>query len=236
MVLDSQLADSGEPDKAVADVRSMLKGEPEDREIYITLAQLATRLKRWKDAEEALDKAEQLSAKPEDKEYVYFLRGSTFERQKKYDEAEAEFKKVLALDPQSGMTLNYLGYMNVDRGVRIEESTLYIKQAIAMEPNNGAYLDSLGWAYFRQGKYDLAEENLNKASIHMGSDPTVQEHLGDLYQKTGRLKLAAAHWERALAEWNKTVAAEIDTDEQAKVQQKLDAAKVKLAKEQGEKQ
>jgi len=34
----------------------------------------------------------------------------------------------------------------------------------------------------------------------MGSDPTVQEHLGDLYQKTGRLKLAAAHWERAVAE------------------------------------
>jgi len=94
----------------------------------------------------------------------------------------------------------------------------------------------LGWAYFRLGKYDLAEENLNKASQHMGSDPSVQEHLGDLYQKTGRLKLAAAHWERALEEWTKTVAAEVDTDAQAKVQQKLDAARVRLAKEQSEKQ
>jgi hypothetical protein len=69
----------------------------------------------------------------------------------------------------------------------------------------------------------------------MGTDPTVQEHLGDLYQKTGRLKLAAAHWDRAVQEWNRTVPAEIDTDAFAKVQQKLDAAKVKLAKEESDK-
>jgi len=62
----------------------------------------------------------------------------------------------------------------------------------------------------------------------------VQDHLGDLYQKTGRLKLAAAHWERALAEWNKTVAAEVDPAEVAKVQRKLESAKMKLAKEQPE--
>ena len=236
MVLDAQLADTGEADKALADVRSLLKGTAEDRPVYVALAQMNTRLKRWADAEAALNKAEQLSTKPEDKQYVAFLRGSTYERQKKYDEAEAEFRKVLAAEPQSAVTLNYLGYMNADRGVRLEESLNYIKQAVSLEPGNGAYLDSLGWAYFRLGKYDLAEENLNKASQHMGSDPSVQEHLGDLYQKTGRLKLAAAHWERALVEWNKTVAAEVDTDAQAKVQQKLDAARVRLAKEQSEKQ
>ncbi len=236
MVLDAQLADTGDADKALADVRSLLKGTAEDRPVYVALAQMNTRLKRWADAEAALNKAEQLATKPEDKQYVAFLRGSTYERQKKYDEAEAEFRKVLAAEPQSAVTLNYLGYMNADRGVRLEESLNYIKQAVSLEPGNGAYLDSLGWAYFRLGKYDLAEENLNKASQHMGSDPSVQEHLGDLYQKTGRLKLAAAHWERALEEWNKTVAAEVDTDAQAKVQQKLDAARVRLAKEQLEKQ
>jgi tetratricopeptide (TPR) repeat protein len=236
MVLDAQLADTGDADKALTDVRSLLKGTAEDRPVYVALAQMNTRLKRWADAEAALNKAEQLSIKPEDKEYVAFLRGSTYERQKKYDEAEAEFRKVLAAEPQSAVTLNYLGYMNADRGVRLEESLNYIKQAVSLEPANGAYLDSLGWAYFRLGKYDLAEENLNKASQHMGSDPSVQEHLGDLYQKTGRLKLAAAHWERALEEWNKTVAAEVDSDAQAKVQQKLDAARVRLAKEQLEKQ
>ena len=231
MVLDAQLADTGDPEKPLADVRSLLKGAPEDRDVYLRLSIMYTRLRRWSDAEESLSKAEQLSTKAEDKEYVYFLRGSTYEREKKFDQAEAEFRKILAANPQSAATLNYLGYMNADRDVRLEESLNYIKQAVSLEPTNGAYLDSLGWAYFKLGKYDLAEENLNKASLRMGSDPTVQDHLGDLYQKTGRLKLAAAHWERAVEEWNKTTGSELDTDLFAATQKKLDAAKVRLARE-----
>jgi tetratricopeptide (TPR) repeat protein len=240
MVLDSQLADMGQQDQAIADVRSMLKGGAEDRDIYVRLGIIYTRAKRWNDALEALAKAEQLSTKNEDKAYVYFLRGDLYQRQKMFDQAETQFQKVLGMtpptDPQAAATLNYLGYMNADRGVKLDESLNYIKQALAFEPNNPAYLDSLGWAYFKLGKYDLAEDNLNKAASHMGSDPTVQEHLGDLYQKTGRLKLAAAHWDRAVQEWNKTVPAEQDSDAFAKVQQKLDAAKVKLAKEDSNKQ
>lgn len=236
MVLDAQLADMGDPEKPLADVRSMLKGTPEDRDVYLRLAIMETRLKRWKEAEEALEKAEVLSTKPEDKEYVYFLRGSTFEREKKYDQSEAEFKKVLALNPQSAATLNYLGYMNADRGIELDQSLNYIKEAVSLDPTNGAYLDSLGWAYFKLGKYDVAEENLNKAALRMGSDPTVQDHLGDLYQKTGRLKLAAAHWQRAVEEWSKTIGPEVDGDLYAATQKKLDAAKVAIAKEESQKQ
>jgi len=215
-------------------VKAQLKGTPEDREVYITLAQMYSRLKRWPEAEEALDKAERLSTKPDDKQYVDFLRGSTYERQKKYEQAEEMFRKVLVSDPQNATALNYLGYMLADRGTKLDEALNFIKKAVDLEPANGAYLDSLGWAYFRLGKYELAEDNLIKASQRIGTDPTVQDHLGDLYQKTGRLKLAAAHWERALAEWNKTVAAEVDPAEVAKVQRKLESAKMKLAKEQPE--
>ena len=236
MVLDAQLADMGQVDQSTADVRSLLKGGSEDRDVYVRLAIIYTRAKRWDDALDSLAKAEQLSTKPDDKGYVYFLRGDLYQRQKMFDQAESEFKKVLNLtppsDPQAAATLNYLGYMNADRGVKLEESLNYIKQALSFDPNNAAYLDSLGWAYFKLGKYDLAEENLNKAAVHMGSDPTVQEHLGDLYQKTGRLKLAASHWDRAVQEWNRTVPAEQDSEAFAKVQQKLDAAKVRLAKEE----
>jgi len=231
MVYASQLADMGQAEAGLQQVKALLKGKPEDREVYITLAQMYSRLKRWPDAQESLDKAEQVSSKPEDKQYVYFLRGSMYERQKKYDQAEEMFRKVLSSDPDNATALNYLGYMLADRGVKLEEALNYIKKAVNLDPANGAYLDSLGWAYFRLGKYELAEDNLLKASQHITTDPTVQDHLGDLYQKTGRLKLAALHWERALQEWNKTVSAEVDSADVAKVQKKLESAKVKLAKE-----
>jgi len=236
MVLDAQLADMGEPDKGLADVRSLLKSDAEDRQVYITLAQMNLRLRRFPDAEVALDKAEQLSSKEEEKEYVWFLRGSTYERDKRYADAETQFKKVLAGDPEYASALNYLGYMLADQNMQLEEALGYIQRAVDLDPANGAYLDSLGWAYFRLGKYDLAEENLLKASQKINTDPTVHDHLGDLYQKTGRLKLAAANWERALSEWGRTIGAEVDPDDVARVQKKLDSAKIKLAKEDAGKQ
>lgn len=234
MVYAGQLADQGKSDEALQQVKSLLKGTPEDREVYVTLAQMYTRLKRWPEADAALDSAAKLSIKDDDKEYVEFLRGSTLERQKKYDEAEQIFRKVLATDPDSAAVLNYLGYMLADRGVKLDEALIMIKKAVELEPANGAYLDSLGWTYFKLGKYEQAEDNLTKASQHMGADPTVQAHLGDLYQKTGRLKLAVVHWDRAIQEWNKTVSAEVDSDEFAKVQKDLESAKVRLAKEDSE--
>jgi len=235
MVLALQQADMGDADKALKDVRGMLKGDADDREVYLTLAQMNTRLRRFSDAEQALDKAEQLSTKTEDKEYVWFLRGANFERDKRYAEAEEQFKKVLASDPEHASALNYLGYMLADQNMKLEEALGYIKHAMDLDPTNGAYLDSLGWAYFRLGKFELAEENLLKASQKINTDPTVHDHLGDLYQKTGRLKLAATNWERALTEWNRTIAAEVDPADPVRVQKKLDSAKMKLAKEEGAK-
>ena len=95
----------------------------------------------------------------------------------------------------------------------------------------GVQTCALPISYFKLGKYDAAEQNLIRASQRQESDPTINEHLADLYQKTGRLKLAATHWERALVEWGKTVEAEVDPADVARIQKKLDAVRVRLAKE-----
>lgn len=236
MVYAGQIADMGQPEQGLQMVKSMLDGKPDDdRETYVALANMYSRMKRWSDSDAALNKAEALATKPEDKQNIEFLHAANLERQKKYDDAEAAFRKILIQSPDNGAVLNYLGYMLADHNMKLDDALAMIKKAVDQEPANGAYLDSLGWAYYKLGKYDLAEDNLTKASQHMGADPTVQEHLGDLYQKTGRLKLAATHWQRALDEWNKTIGPEVDQEEQSRVVKKLESAKVKLAKEQGAK-
>ncbi len=231
MVSASQQADMGHADAAIEHVKTLLKGNPDDREVYVALAQMYSRVKDWPDAEQNIAKAIELSSKPEDKDYAIFVQGSIYERQKKYDLAEEAFRKVLADDPKNAMTLNYLGYMLADRDTRVEEALGYIRRAVALDPQNGAYLDSLGWAYYKLGKYDLAEENLRRASERINTDPTVHQHLGELYQKTGRLKLAASNYERSLEEWKKTIPAEVDQDEVAKLQKELETTRVKLAKQ-----
>jgi tetratricopeptide (TPR) repeat protein len=236
MVLAGQLADSGKVDEGIALAKAQLKGTAEDRDVYLQLSQIYARLRRWSDADESLDKASALSTKPEDKKYDYYLRGSYLERQKKYEPAEEMFRKVLATDPRDAGTLNYLGYMLADRGVRLEEALGLIKRAVQEEPQNYAYLDSLGWAYFKLGNYDMAEETLRKAMDHNSNDPTVHDHMGEVYAKTGRLKLAAVQWERALEEWNRSLPADVETNDVARVQKQLESTKMKLAKQEGTKE
>jgi tetratricopeptide (TPR) repeat protein len=232
MALAVQLADDGKGDEAVELAKSTVKNGAGDREGYLQLEQIYVRLRRWKDAEDALAQAGKLSTRSEEKEVVQFAYGALYERQKKYEQAEQSFRQVLQLNPSNSMALNYLGYMLADRNVHLEEALTLIKHAVELDPQNGAYLDSLGWAYFRMGNYDQAEENLRRAADKTPTDATVQDHMAELYSKTGKLKLAAMHWERALAEWNRSVPADVDQQDVARVQKKLESAKVKLAQQQ----
>jgi len=152
------------------------------------------------------------------------------ERQKKFEVADSEFRKVLALDPNSARPLHYLGYMLADRNTRLDEAYTMVKKALDIKPDNGAYMDSMGWVYYRQGKYSDAEGLLVRA-LQKQPDPTVHDHLGDVYAKLGKTKEAVAQWQASLNEFKKAPAAENDPDEVARVSKKLDDAQAKLARE-----
>jgi tetratricopeptide (TPR) repeat protein len=232
LMLAGELADQGKPDEGLAMARTQLDNSDNDRTVWLAIGQIDIRLRRWKDTEDAFNKAGALTTKTEDKTYLLFLRGELAERQKHYEPAEQFFRQALELDPNSSMTMNYLGYMMADKGTRLTEALSLIRKAVELEPMNGAYLDSLGWVYFKLGQYELAEENLRQAVDRDQTDPTVHDHLGDLYEKTGRIRLAAAQWELSLAESAKSLSADLEPGDVAKVQHKLDSAKVKLAKQE----
>jgi len=231
LALAQQLADSGKENESIQLAKSVLKGGPDDRDSYLMLSQIYMRLKKWKESEEALAQAEKLAARPEEKQYVKFLQGSIYERQKKYDQAEQAFRQVLQQDPNNSMTLNYLGYMLADRNTHLEEALTLVKKALDSDPQNYNYIDSLGWVYFKLGNYDQAEENLRRAADKAPNDATIQDHLGELYARTNRFKLAASHWERALDEWNKSVPGDVDQQDVARVTKKLESTRVKLAQQ-----
>jgi tetratricopeptide (TPR) repeat protein len=232
LLLAWQLADTGKLDEGLAMANGLLTGKAGDREVYLQISQIQLRLKHWKEAEDALAKAEPFAVKDEDKANLFFQKGALAEREKKYDQAEQLFHKVLEIDPNNAITLNNLGYMLADKTSRYTDALKYIRKAVELEPMNGAYLDSLGWVYLKLGQYEPAEDNLRKAVERTSTDPTVHDHLGDLYEKTGRIRLAAAQWEISIAEFSKSASADIEATEVAKVQRKLEGARVKLAKQE----
>jgi tetratricopeptide (TPR) repeat protein len=216
--------------EAQAGIKKFADNRGDSRELQLELAQVYEQGKRWSDMVKAFDRADQLASKDGEKEQVYFMRGAGLERQKKYDQSEAAFRKVLELNPKNAGALNYLGYMLADRNMRLEEAFDLIKRAVDLDPENGAYLDSLGWVYFRQGKLDDARGLLEHALDRM-QDPTVHDHLGDVYLKMGKTKEAIAQWQDSLREFQKAAQQEADPEEMASVNRKLDEAQAKLAAE-----
>ncbi len=219
-----------EVDAAVAELRARIKGKG-DIPTLLTLASVYEKGKIFGEEAKVLDEAEKVAATSKEKESVYFMRGAMFERQKKVEPAEAEFRKVLASNPEHSGALNYLGFMLVDHKLRVAEATEMIKKALEGDPENGAYLDSLGWAYYQQGKFEEAEGLLTRALDRIVDDPTVHDHLGDVYFKLGKFKEAITQWQASLKDFHSAAGIDSEPEDVAKVSRKLDAARVKLAKE-----
>jgi len=229
------LADQGKTDQAIAELKRLLDGK-NDREVYLSMADVYQKDKNYDQMGNSLDAADKLSQTKEDKANILFLRGAMYEREKKFDLAEKTFRSVLDSDPGNASALNYLGYMLADQGIRLTEARDLVSRALALDPNNYAFLDSLGWVYYRMDQLDNAEQQLSRSVQLMSKDPTIHDHLGDVYFKQGKLKEAISQWQLSVQELNGGGASDAEPDELAKVQKKLDGARVRLAKEQGPKQ
>ena len=113
--------------------------------------------------------------------------------------------------------------MLAERGERLGESVDYIKRALAVDPENGSYLDSIGWAYFKDGKLDLALEHLKRAAQQLRSNSVVQEHYGDVLFRLGRFG-------DAIEAWNRAIGGDLDSIDRAGLDKKIRSAKQKLPK------
>jgi tetratricopeptide (TPR) repeat protein len=223
------LGESGQTEEGVKMLRTQLTGKPGDREVYLNIAQVYERGRRYKEAEETAKAAEVLPGQPRDNEMVWFLLGAIYERQKFFDRAEEQFKKVLEVNPRNAPVLNYYGYMLGDLGIRLDEAEVLVHRALKEEPYSGAYLDSLGWIYLKENKLNDAETTLRQAVEHEAHDATIHSHLGDLYAKTGRPEMAAAEWEKSLSEWKHSLPADIENDKIAELEKKLSQMKHRVA-------
>ena len=230
----SVLADRGKADEAAGEVRGLLKGGA-DFDTELALARIYDKGKHFAEQAKALDQADALAKSDDQKVQVLFTRGAMYERMKNYDAAEGEFHKVLKLDPDNAGALNYLGYMLAYRNIRLDEAQKFVVKALELDPDNPAYLDSLGWVYYQQGKLNEAEGPLLRANERMGDDPTVHDHLGDLYLKMGKTKEAIAEWQTSLRRYQVGAPADNDPEDVSKITKKLESARVRLAKETGQK-
>ncbi len=211
---------AGKVDQGLAILESFARRSDADSTAHLALAQGYVDANRGAQAIRTLQDAQ--TRFPDDTAITFEL-GAVLDKQKKFTESEAVFRRLIAKDPENAQALNYLGYMLAERGERLGESVEYIKRALALEPDNGSYLDSIGWAYFKDGKLDLAHENLKRAADQLQDNSVIQDHYGDVLFRLGRLDDAIGAWGRALS-------GDGDSIDRGDIDKKIRSARQKLPK------
>ena len=168
-------------------------------DVYYKLGEIYHNKKDYNKAIKAFNEAiSLLKISSEENWYLYYSRGMSYERSKQWEKAEKDFLYALELSPMQPLVLNYLGYTWIDYGINLTKAENFIREAIRLRPKDGYFIDSLGWAYYRQGKYDLAVLELEKAVGLIPNDPVINDHLGDALFRAGYYNEAKYQWNRAL--------------------------------------
>ncbi len=187
-------------DAAIEALQQLAKSYPDQEVIWANLGDVLRRAERFEEAIRAYDAAIALFPEDDAGQWpVYYARGICHERLKRYDLAEADMRKALALQPDQPQVLNYLGYSFLEQGRNFDEALSMIERAVAARPEDGYIVDSLAWAYYRTGRYDKAVAPMERAVELMPVDPVVNDHLGDVYWAVGRKREAEFQWRRALS-------------------------------------
>jgi tetratricopeptide (TPR) repeat protein len=95
------------------------------------------------------------------------------------DGALADYRLAAKRFPNSALVLNALGYTLADRTEEFAEAYRAIKRALELDPRNPAIIDSYGWVLFKQGKYDEALAELERAYQFM-KDAEIAAHIIDV--------------------------------------------------------
>jgi len=80
----------------------------------------------------------------------------------------------------------------------LEIAIKYINIAVNRSPNQYHYYDTRGWVLFKQGKYQEALIDIEKALELSPNQPVVVEHLGDIYFKLNQVDNAIDCWKKAV--------------------------------------
>jgi tetratricopeptide (TPR) repeat protein len=203
IAIGSNLEQLNRGDEAVAHLEALLKARPDDIEVIMALGNVLRSRKRFAEAAEIYTKAVERIGTPDRGHWIlFFYRGTSYERAKQWDKAEADLKKALELVPETqpagrAQVMNYLAYSWVDAGQNIEDAFKMLQKAVELSPRDGMIIDSLGWAYYRLGRYDDAVRELEKAVELKAGDAVINDHLGDAYWKVGRKLEARFQWTHA---------------------------------------
>lgn len=188
---------------ALALVDRALETLPDSPELWAIRARLRISNEAYPAAIEDLERAIGLlraaeQAHPKTLAVYIFWLASARERIGDIERAAQGFEECIELAPDFAEAYNYIAYMWAEAGLNLGQAREMAGEALRLDPGNGAYIDTLAWIDYREGHYRDALEGLKRAHRMLPDDPTILDHLGDVYSALGRTEEAIDAWRQAL--------------------------------------
>ncbi len=116
----------------------------------------------------------------------------------RWDEAERDFRQLLAVQPEHPILLNGLGVVLASQR-RHQEAIPVFRWAVQLHPTNAEVLHNLGGSLLNQGQADEAIACFRRALALGASFPAVHHNLGEALKGQRQPAEAAESYRRALA-------------------------------------
>jgi membrane associated rhomboid family serine protease/Flp pilus assembly protein TadD len=189
----------GDPNAAVQALRVAAGRRPSDLKVRFWLYNMLLNQHRWVEATPEFLAFSRANFPPALllQQALPLLDGLTRARQGR--EAEAVYRRLLELMPDTPYLLNGLAYLYADvLNSNLDEAEKLVTQALDDYPQDGAMLDTLAWIYYKQGKFTDALATQQRAVQSEGENAEIRYHLGAMLQASGDMKAARAEYEHAI--------------------------------------
>ena len=114
-----------------------------------------------------------------------------------YPEAEALWRRAIAIDPRNARAYNNLGIVLVEQG-KIEEALSAYGNALERDGRNAYIYNNIGWALALQGKTKEAIDAYNLAGQYNSQLAAIYNNAADLLRKVGQVDDAIVAYQEAL--------------------------------------
>lgn len=139
---------------------------------------------------------------------TFTAKGDVYFKMNKYHEAYLEYDSALVYNKDNILCLNNYAYYLSLQNENLDKAEEMSYRTIKAEPENRVYLDTYAWILFMQGKYQKAQEYMDKvvprdSTEHflLADDHTtsaILEHAADIAWMTGDEERAIYLWELAV--------------------------------------